>query len=71
MTTTTAAAIAATESEAYIVGMIAGLRSALARRETMAAAEYMSDQYMPELRALYETRIALYVEALAIKRVAR
>jgi len=71
MTTTTAAAIAAAETEAYIVGMIAGLRNALARRETIAAAEYMGEQYMPELRALYETRIALYVEALAIARAAR
>jgi len=70
-TATTAAAIAAAESEAYIVGMIAGLRAALTRRETMAAAEYMGDQYMPELRELYEARIALYVEALAIARAAR
>jgi len=71
MTTTTAAAIAAAETEAYIVGMIAGLRNALARRETMAAADYLRDQYLPELRACYEARIAVYVEALAIARAAR
>jgi len=68
---TTAVAIAATESEAYIVGMIVGLRSALTRRETMAAADYLRDQYLPEMRACYEARIAIYVEALAIARAAR
>ncbi len=71
MTTMTAAAIAAAETEAHIVGMISNLHNAMAFREAIAAQHYTGEQYITELRAAYIARIEVYVEALAIARAAR
>ena len=68
---TAAASIAATESEAFIVGMIVGLRDALTRREAMCAEHYTGEQYVADVRAAYAAEIAVYVDALAIVRATR
>lgn len=62
----TADVIAAANSKEFIVGMIDGLRSVLKRRELIAESSHVGVQYISELRALYEARIAVYVEALVI-----